>query len=49
MVGLAISVMLIFFVAMIPLGIGLIWAVPLISIAYGVVYRTIFGLEQAVA
>ena len=40
--------MLIIIISIIPLGIGLVWTLPLMMIAYGVVYRNIFGVEQAV-
>jgi len=37
------------FISMIPLGIGLIWSVPLFMIAYGIIYRNMFGVEEAPA
>jgi len=46
-VGLGIALMLLMIVAIIPLGIGLIWVLPLAVIAFGIVYRNIFGLEAA--
>ncbi len=46
--GLFLLLGLICVLAIIPLGIGLIWALPLTMIAYGVVYRNIFGVEQTV-
>ncbi len=48
-VGLSIVVMLITFVAMIPLGVGLIWAYPMMMLVAGIVYRNIFGYEGSVA
>jgi len=45
--GLFIVIMLINLVAMIPLTIGLIWSVPLSLIAYGILYRNVFGVEAA--
>ncbi|MCB1616954.1 MAG: DUF975 family protein, partial [Pseudomonadales bacterium] len=33
------------FISMIPLGIGLIWTMPMMMIAYGIVYRNMFGCE----
>ena len=44
--GLGLILMVIMFVAMIPLGIGLIWVFSFMLIAYGIVYRNIFGLEN---
>ena len=38
---------LIMIVSAIPLGIGLIWTMPLMFIGYGVLYRNIFGVTQA--
>ena len=35
--------------AIIPLGIGLIWLVPMLILSYGVIYRSIFGVETSVA
>ena len=43
--GLMILIALINLVAMIPLGIGLIWSVPFSVIAFGILYRNIFGCE----
>lgn len=48
-VGLGIVMLLIMLVAMIPLGIGLIWALPFMVIALGMVYRNIFGLSSTTA
>ena len=36
-------------VAIIPLGIGLIWLVPALILSYGVIYRTVFGVDTSVA
>jgi uncharacterized membrane protein len=44
--GLVLLLMLINLIGMIPLGIGLIWTVPLTMIAMGVLYRNIFGCES---
>ena len=38
---------LIMIVSAIPLGIGLIWTMPLLLIGYGVLYRNIFGVSKA--
>lgn len=32
-------------ISMIPIGIGLIWTIPMGCIAYGIIYRNIFGIE----
>jgi len=45
--GLGFTLTLLMIVAAIPLGIGLIWVMPLLIIAFGIVYRNIFGLEGA--
>lgn len=37
---------LIVVISAIPLGIGLIWTLPLISVFFGVIYRTIFGVSE---
>ncbi len=42
--GIVISIIV--FVSMIPLGIGLIWTLPLSLIAYGIIYRNLFGVEK---
>jgi uncharacterized membrane protein len=44
--GLYLVLLLIMFVSAIPLGIGLIWTIPLIMIAYGILYAKMFGLEN---
>ena len=41
--GVNLSLMLLVIVSAIPMGIGLIWTIPLILIAQGVMYRKIFG------
>jgi len=41
----SIVVSLIMAVSMLPLGIGLIWTAPLMMIAYGILYRNMFGVE----
>lgn len=48
MLVLYIVVILIFIVAMLPLGIGLIWAVPFTIVLMAVVYRSLFGVGQKV-
>ncbi|MBS7661857.1 hypothetical protein I0D00_07825 [Pseudomonas lalucatii] len=42
--GLFLLLGLITLVSMLPLGIGLVWSIPLFVIAMGVLYRTIFGV-----
>jgi uncharacterized membrane protein len=37
---------LIIIVSMIPLGIGLIWTLPMSLIAYGIIYRNMFGIRD---
>lgn len=44
--GLYLLMGLIFFVSAIPLGIGLIWTVPMSVMLFGVVYRYLFGVQQ---
>ncbi len=41
--GVNISLVLIVIVSAIPMGVGLIWTIPLLMIAQGVMYRKIFG------
>lgn len=41
--GLLIVNMLIVMIAAIPLGIGLIWALPLVIVTYGILYTKMFG------
>ena len=43
--GLFIVVFLLMMLAMIPLGIGLIWVAPMLFLVYGILYRTIFGFD----
>jgi len=45
--GLFIVLMIIITVSTIPLGIGLIWTMPMMLIAYGILYRNMFGVEAA--
>ncbi|MGE8295542.1 MAG: hypothetical protein ACN6PH_08355 [Pseudomonas sp.] len=45
--GLFIVLGLIIMVSAIPLGIGLVWTIPLMVVAMGVLYRTIFGVLPA--
>lgn len=45
--GLFLLLGLIVMVSAIPLGIGLVWTIPLMVIAMGVLYRTIFGVLPA--
>uniref|UniRef100_UPI00405664D6 zinc-ribbon domain-containing protein n=1 Tax=Candidatus Electrothrix sp. TaxID=2170559 RepID=UPI00405664D6 len=44
--GLYFVMGLIFMVSAIPLGIGLIWTIPMGTIVLGIVYRIIFGTEE---
>lgn len=45
MFGFLIVMAVIITISMIPLGIGLIWSLPLFIIAYGIIYRNMFGIE----
>lgn len=45
--GLVLLLSLIALISAIPLGIGLVWSIPLFVIAMGVLYRTIFGVLPA--
>lgn len=45
--GLLIVLSIIMVISMIPLGIGLIWTMPLMIIAFGVLYRNMFGVESS--
>lgn len=36
---------IILMISMVPFGLGLIWTVPMMMIAYGIVYRNMFGAE----
>jgi uncharacterized membrane protein len=47
--GFYLLLTLILVVSMIPLLIGLVWAVPLAMLAFGIVYRNIFGCEPDTA
>ncbi|MCJ1885759.1 DUF975 family protein [Pseudomonas sp. LA21] len=42
--GLYLTLCLITFLSMLPLGIGLVWTIPLLIISGGVLYRRIFGV-----
>ncbi len=42
-----ILISIIVFISMIPLGIGLIWTLPMCLIAYGIIYRNMFGVSSA--
>ncbi len=44
--GLFIVIGLLYCVALIPLGIGLIWVWPMLIILFGVLYRHLFGTEE---
>jgi uncharacterized membrane protein len=46
--GLYLVVMVLILLAALPLGIGLIWAVPLANLVMGVVYRNLFSVGQNV-
>ncbi len=43
--ALFIILSIIIFISAIPLGLGLIWTMPLMIIAFGVLYRNMFGVE----
>jgi uncharacterized membrane protein len=43
--ALFIILSIIVFISAIPLGLGLIWTMPLMIIAFGVLYRNMFGVE----
>ena len=45
--GFFIVLSFIAFVSAIPLGIGMIWTLPMMLIAYGILYRNMFGVEAA--
>lgn len=47
MVGFFIAASIIVAISTIPLGIGLIWTLPMFIIAYGIIYRNMFGVEAA--
>ena len=42
----SIVISLIVMASMIPLGIGLIWTLPMMMIAYGIIYRNMFGVRD---
>lgn len=46
--GLYLVVLVVVILAMLPLGIGLIWAVPLVNLVMGVVYRNLFSVGENV-
>jgi len=43
--GLLLVMMVILTISMIPLGIGMIWTLPMMMIVYGIMYRNMFGVE----
>ena len=45
--GLFFIMVVIITISMIPLGIGLIWSMPMMMLAYGILYRNMFGVEPA--
>ena len=45
--GLGLAMTLIIMLSMIPIGIGLIWTMPMGVAVYGILYRDIFGVEPA--
>jgi len=45
--GLLIVLSLINMIAMIPLGIGLIWTLPLTMLVMGAIYKIMFGIEAS--
>jgi len=47
MAGFFIVVSIILTISIIPFGIGLIWSLPLFIIAYGIIYRNMFGVETS--
>lgn len=48
MFGLYVVITVLIILALLPLGIGLIWAVPLVNVVMGVVYRNLFSVGQNV-
>jgi uncharacterized membrane protein len=44
--GLMLLISILIVIAMIPLGIGLIWAAPWAALTYAILYRNMFGVEQ---
>jgi len=47
MLGFVLLTLVVIIVAAIPLGIGLIWAVPLSALAFASLYRDMFGVEES--
>ncbi len=45
--GFFILMTIIIFISMLPLGIGLIWTMPMMMIAFGIIYRNMFGCEAS--
>lgn len=45
--GLYLVVLIIMAISALPLGIGLIWTLPLALVVPGIIYRNMFGVEQA--
>lgn len=45
--GLFIVMIIIISISMIPLGIGMIWTIPMMMIVYGILYRNMFGVEAS--
>lgn len=45
--GLFIVMIIILTISMIPLGLGMIWTLPMMMIAYGILYRNMFGVEAS--
>lgn len=46
--GFGMAILLIMILSILPLGIGFIWTMPMAIIAYGIVYRNIFGFDEAI-
>jgi len=44
--GLIITMVLIFIISALPLGIGLIWTLPMMIILFSVIYKNIFGISS---
>ncbi len=44
--GLILIMILIIILSILPLGIGLIWTLPMLSICTGIVYRELFGVDN---
>jgi len=47
MFGLMVALFVINMLALIPLTLGLIWTIPMSTIAMGIAYRNMFGCEKA--